>query len=177
VADAFPHGPWLIVRIGTHLYGIESRMVQAVVDVCEPVPIPFSRPHLLGVLLFRGSVLPIIEPGLLAGEVPRPDAAERAAYVILSERGGFALSVRGVLGVGQNDARERSPDRDGKSATPVRWIRWRGHDVELLDPSRFLEQDLLNVPKVHRHERLKTQGTEAEESREEPHLVPERNRT
>lgn len=179
MTDANWSGPWLVFRLGKRLHCVESRAVRAVLSVCSLVPIPFSRPHLRGIFLFRGRVVPVIDPRFLSPGGGKGDDATREAFVVLADHGGFALRVNEVLGVGEDErdltGRRTFSGRDRPKRPTA--IRWRGQEVPLLDPEVFLRGDLIAMPEAFADGGLKREARPAESGRERQNPVPERNHT
>ena len=57
----------VMFRSGESLYGVDARRVVEVVPRVSPRPIPHAPPELLGLLSYRGGVVPLIDFGVLTG--------------------------------------------------------------------------------------------------------------
>lgn len=60
----------VMFRSGGSLYAVDARRVVEVVPRVAPRPIPHAPPELLGLLSYRGRVVPLIDFGTLAGGPP-----------------------------------------------------------------------------------------------------------
>lgn len=60
-------GAVLLVRVGETWLGLDARLVEEVIAVEVPAPLPFAPPHLLGVIVHNERVLPLVHTARLLG--------------------------------------------------------------------------------------------------------------
>jgi chemotaxis-related protein WspB len=72
----------LTFRTGESLYAVEGRQVVEVIPRVGLRPIPHAPPHLLGLLSYRGQVVPVVDFGAVVGGSPgRPSLNTRIILV------------------------------------------------------------------------------------------------
>lgn len=102
----------IVVRLGRAEFGIPINRVREVLRPPPLVRIPFPPPAVCGIIHLRGSVLPVIDLGLrLLGRASAPPGR----LVVVSDGGGWALRVDGVLGLvstSPESLREAPPEAD-----------------------------------------------------------------
>lgn len=67
----------LLVRVAETWLGLDARVVEEVISVEVPSPLPFAPPHLLGVIVHNERVLPLVHAGRLFGLTPAADDGRR----------------------------------------------------------------------------------------------------
>jgi len=127
---------------------MRAECVKAVLPSRAPSPLPLARESLAGITLFRGRVLPLVDPRAHLGIAPRA-ADERGPIVVVGLAGGFGLLVSEVLGMTM--AESPGDIRSGRKP------------VEKLDPDALLSVELLRRPS---DEELKACVVAAEEEPE-----------
>jgi purine-binding chemotaxis protein CheW len=93
------------IRVAGGLYGLESAEVREVLDWQHPTPVPCSPAAILGLIAFRGDVLPLLGlrsllglPAAPAGRIIVVD--DRQAQAGLAAQFGLAVDrVEGILAV------------------------------------------------------------------------------
>jgi purine-binding chemotaxis protein CheW len=101
-------------EIGTQKVAVEARYIRAVLPAAEPAPVPGVSDILVGIVNFRGVILPVfrLERVLDAGE------AERGATIVFGEhRPEFAIFANAVEDVAD------------LSASELRAVSWQGGDA------------------------------------------------
>lgn len=87
-------------------YGIEIQKVREIIRLMPITPIPFSPPHIKGVINLRGKIVPVIDLRLKIGLVAAP-ASDRTCIVVVdvgvNEVGMIVDEVSEVLAIAEND--------------------------------------------------------------------------
>ncbi|RYX82885.1 hypothetical protein EON83_17405 [bacterium] len=89
---------YLLFESRASLCAIAANAVSEVLLLPEIAPLD-GAPHWVGVLDVRGRIVPIIEPGELAGAAPRRVQSSDSVIIIESERGPLGLIVEAVSDV------------------------------------------------------------------------------
>lgn len=126
-----PPSRWLLVRIGDRRFAMPAARVKAVLPARAASPLPLSCESLAGITLFRGHVLPLVDPRAALG-MPPVEAGAPGPIVVVGLAGGFGLLVSEVLGM--------------TLAGAVGEIRSGRKAVEYLDPDLVLRLELLRQP-------------------------------
>jgi purine-binding chemotaxis protein CheW len=82
----------LTFRANGQAFAIDIMAVKEIRGWSEPTPIPFSEPHMLGMVNLRGAVLPVTDLSLRLGQARTPDDP-RNVVIIVEERG----AIHGLL--------------------------------------------------------------------------------
>ena len=91
-----PETSQLVFASGADWYAVPAERASEIVAVDKLTPLPAAPPHVLGVFVHRGEVIPLIDLVLLrTGAV----GVGSRAVVVRCERGAYALTVTRVLGV------------------------------------------------------------------------------
>ena len=122
---------WLLVRIGERRFAMPAERVRAVLPWRPASSLPLARETLAGITLFRGRVLPLVDPRPALG-IAGLASEDHGPIVVLGIAGGFGILVSEVLGMTRASAIEEI--RSGRKA------------VERLDPDALLELELLRPP-------------------------------
>ncbi len=87
----------LLFRAGANLYAMDSHRVVEVVPRVEPRSLPHSPPFFLGLLSYRGGVVPVVDFSVLTGAGPSSEAL--SSRIIVTEFTGHEGSTNriGVL--------------------------------------------------------------------------------
>jgi hypothetical protein len=143
---------WLVVRVSEKRFAMPASVVRAVLPARPPAPLPLGRPALAGITLFRGRVLPLVDPHDTLGlDGPAGDAG---AIVVVGHAGGFGILVSEVLGM---VSREEGLE-----------LSWGRKPVEPLDPALFVRDGLVREDAGCE---LKEASLDAEEELEEEHAL------
>lgn len=124
---------YVVVSIAGECFGFDTAFVTEVVAVRSLTPLPNAPAFVVGLLLQRGHVVPVLElRSLLA---PPPQALQPGTCVVVLEAGGmrFAVAadaVRGVVSIPGSEIEERAAGRSAllRAVTPTAAIV----DVEAL---------------------------------------------
>ncbi len=69
-------------RSAGNLYGVDARRVIEIVPRVAPRPIPHAQAHCVGVLSYRGRVIPVLDFSVLTGGPPARAALSTRAIVV-----------------------------------------------------------------------------------------------
>lgn len=92
-------GRYLTFILSGELYAIPVERVEVVLEMQKITRVPNARPHLRGVTNHRGSVIPIVDPGIRLGGEPIDFSGDPAIIVLQLDFHGEKLSV-GMLADG-----------------------------------------------------------------------------
>ena len=162
-ADAGDAVPICSLRVGSRLYGIETRQIREVLGTTAPRRVPLAPQYIAGVLPYRGEVLTTVSFRALLGLEKRDGANCVLVFDDEENEDRFGLMVDGVAGViaVQQDALEANPSGldersqeifDGAYKLPSGLIVRL--DPQRLRPSRLAESGLFGSESGP-HERLK----------------------
>src|SRR5205809_6526729 len=73
---------FLILTLGTELYGINAMRVREIIRPTAISPVPKSPKHILGVINLRGKVLPVIDLRIKL-DLPFTGQTERTCIVVI----------------------------------------------------------------------------------------------
>jgi purine-binding chemotaxis protein CheW len=150
-ADAGDAVPVCSLRVGTALFGIETRQIREVLGTAEPQRVPLAPEYIAGVLSYRGEVLTTVSFRALLGLEKWDGANCVLVFDDAENEERFGLMVDGVVGViaVQQDALEANPSGldarsqelfDGAYKLPAGlMVRL---DPQRLRPSRLAESGL-----------------------------------
>jgi purine-binding chemotaxis protein CheW len=79
----------LLIRLGTERYALRVTELSDVVPACKVVPLPGSRPELLGIAGVRGRLVPVYSLGALVG---RPTSASWSWIAICGNEESLGLT-------------------------------------------------------------------------------------
>ena len=126
----------LTFRLGDELYAIDLRGILEVTRPTAITPVPFSPPWVLGVMMLRGSVVPIFHVGrMLDLDVEgRIEPAERILLVARKENpvGLLVDEVREVVAVPDESLGPVPPTVRGPRAEFVNGVARKGSDLFVL---------------------------------------------
>ena len=128
--------PQLVFASGAHWYAVPPERASEIVVVDRLTPLPAAAPHVLGVFVHRGEVIPLIDLVLL--RTGSPGGGSRAV-VVRGERGSYALTVTRVLGVSAVGQSSTSMGDEGLLAHLRGPVRANGAEVALMDVEGLLE--------------------------------------
>jgi purine-binding chemotaxis protein CheW len=162
-ADAGDAIPICSLRVGTGLYGIETRQIREVLGTTAPRRVPLAPEYIAGVLPYRGEVLTTVSFRALLGLEKWDGANCVLVFDDEENKERFGLMVDGVVGViaVQQNALEANPSGldarsqelfDGAYKLPSGLIVRL--DPQRLRPSRLAESGLFGSENGS-HERLK----------------------
>jgi purine-binding chemotaxis protein CheW len=115
-------GRYLSFILGSEVYAVPVGKVEVVLETPLVTRVPNAEPHLRGVINYRGSVVPVIDPRLRFGGTPIP-LDDTTSVIVLQMRyegeevvvGMLADSVREVVDVAASDI-EPAPKMGSLSA-------------------------------------------------------------
>jgi purine-binding chemotaxis protein CheW len=135
----------VVFQLDTEDYGVETLLVREIIRNLEARPLPGAPPWMLGLIDYRGKVVPVMDLGLRLGRtVQRGDSAR---IIIYEERGGRSWglvvdSVSAVIQVGR-DQLEHESNAWSPKGVPARWLsglaRLDGKPVALLNLDEILQ--------------------------------------
>lgn len=122
----------IVFTIGAVRYAAELRWIREVVSLGFVTGVPTAPPVLGGVCNLHGSILPVLDVGVLLGGPPGPPPRQGDGALVLEVEG-----VVCALRVDQVDhvASLHDHDHDG---TVARVIDGSGRPMTLLDPTRLV---------------------------------------
>jgi purine-binding chemotaxis protein CheW len=114
----------VVFQLDTEDYGVETLLVREIIRNLEARPLPAAPPWMLGVIDYRGKVVPVMDLGLRLGRSVRRD--ESARIIIYEERGGRSWglvvdSVSAVVQFGREQLENESNSWSPKGV-PLRWL-------------------------------------------------------
>jgi purine-binding chemotaxis protein CheW len=129
-------------RLGGELHGCDIRLVEEVVVKREVHPLPDMPPHLLGVLLLRGEMVPVMDVAPALGLTLRRDAIPSVLVVGMGESrvGVAAEAVREVLEVPADAVRPAPHTGGDRDAYVVGVARLEAGLVNLIDLAEILRE-------------------------------------
>jgi purine-binding chemotaxis protein CheW len=134
----------VVFQLGAEDYGVETLLVREIIRNLETRPLPAAPPWMLGIIDYRGKVVPVMDLGLRLGRpVQRDDSAR---IIVYEERGGrsWGLVVDSVSAVIQvsREQLEGEVDEGAPQGVPLRWLsglaRLDGKPVALLNLDEIL---------------------------------------
>jgi chemotaxis-related protein WspB len=146
----------LTFSLGGHPYAIESRRIVEVLPLVSARPLPRAPEYVLGLFTYRGSLVPLVDLGVLLGVGPAVALlSTRVIVVSLGEEARPGLPITSgadrlgliaehVLAIrSAEDASAMIPSLDLPSAPALgRVLRLGGETVQVLDIDRLLPDDL-----------------------------------
>lgn len=144
-------GPWITFHSNGEEYGLDVHSVVEILSPREVTPLPGARPHVAGIVSWRGRTIPVLDlPWCLKAVPPTPEW--RKGMFVLRGREPFALRVdtpgRIIGGPGyEEESSSGSPPGDTPPAD-AGGVRWEGGFVRILDPRNILGDDPLVVQDV-----------------------------
>ncbi len=100
----------LLVSIGNSLAALPMEFVMKTITVQDPVPLPIEYPMVSYVIYEEGLTMPLVDPSVFFGLMPRTDPERMEAVII--DNGGedalFALLVDRIKGISDVSVRSRS---------------------------------------------------------------------
>lgn len=127
---------FLTFRLGAELYAVDLRGILEVTRPTAITPVPFSPPWVLGVMMLRGTVVPIFHVGrLLDLDVEgRIEPAERILLVSRKENpvGLLVDEVREVVAVPDESLGPVPPTVHGPRAEYVTGVARKGQELYVL---------------------------------------------
>jgi len=132
----------VLFRLGGEVHGCDIRLVEEVVTKERIHPLPDVPAHVLGVLLLRGEMVPVLDLAPALGLELRERAMPAVMVVTLGDRrvGVAAEAVREVLGV-QPDAVRPAPHTGGDRDAYVAGVaRLGARLVTLIDLAEILRE-------------------------------------
>jgi purine-binding chemotaxis protein CheW len=92
-------GRYLTFVLADELFAVPVGRVEVVLEMQKVTRVPNARPHMRGVTNHRGSVIPVVDPGIRLGGKPVDLAEDPAIIVLQLDFGGETLSI-GMLADG-----------------------------------------------------------------------------
>jgi chemotaxis signal transduction protein len=139
--------PLLIAQVGTRAFAIPVPSVERILRMAEITPMPGSSPALVGVVNYRGSVIPVLDPRFSLG-VPAAQPSPEQYLVLLADDSRFFLWVDDVESLVWFDAADSGGTQVlalAPGATPV--ARLEGRVLPILAPSQWdARTGLLQAP-------------------------------
>lgn len=146
----------LTFSLGGHPYAIESRRIVEVLPLVSARPLPRTPDYVLGLFTYRGSLVPLVDLGVLLGAGPAAAMlSTRVIVVSLGEEARPGLPITsGAKQLGliaehviairsADDATAVIPSLQLASAPALgRVLRLGGETVQVLDVDRLLPDDL-----------------------------------
>lgn len=84
----------LLVRVAETWLGLDARVVEEVIAVEVPAPLPFAPPHLLGVIVHNERVLPLVHTARLFGLSPDESKRDQSfERTIILKVGGMSAGL------------------------------------------------------------------------------------
>ena len=121
----------LAFRLGEQEYCVDIMSVREIRGWSRATPLPFSPPHVKGVINLRGTVLPVIDLAVRLGMDPI-EGDERNVIIVVSvnqQTAGLLVdAVSDILEVGRDDLQpppDMSPDKDSNCISALTLIENR----------------------------------------------------
>jgi len=92
-------GRYLTFVLGDNLFAVPVGRVEGVLEMQKVTRVPNARLHMRGVTNHRGSVIPVVDPGIRLSGTPVDLSADPAIIVLQLDFSGEALSI-GMLADG-----------------------------------------------------------------------------
>jgi purine-binding chemotaxis protein CheW len=138
------HAATVVLRLGRGEFGVPIDVVREVLRTPQITPVPFAPAAVIGATAIRGSILPVVDLGLLLAQGP----AQRPGSLLVVGGGAavepIGLLVDAVTGLLPADAAEpRPPPAEADATLPQGWIAAMlepeaGRLIALLDPRSVL---------------------------------------
>ena len=127
----------LTFRLGQELYAAELRGILEVTRPTAITPVPFSPSWVLGVMMLRGSVVPIFHVGRLLGLSGEGDALEPAERILIVARkensvGLLVDEVRDVVSIPEEGLGPVPPTVRGVQAEFLTGVARKGQELYVL---------------------------------------------
>ena len=124
---------YLVGRIGPQRVAVPVVAVERILPMAAVTPLPDAPPSVSGVLNYRGTVLPVVDPHPRLG-LPSPPARPDQFLLVISTGGRYLLRVDAVelIVEATGDAIELVQPA---SALAPRVLRLAGHTLPILDPA------------------------------------------
>lgn len=131
----------LTFTVGSECYGVPSRLVVEVLPLVPARPVPHSAPFVRGVFGYRGSLLPLVDLGLLL--LGRPVRERLSTRVIVVEPAPAAprlgMVAEDVVAFASIADTPATPPWQGAEAPFLgRLLRIDGRTVQLIEPAYLL---------------------------------------
>lgn len=81
----------LQIRVGDQWRGIDTALVTEILDDSKPTPLPRTPDHVLGVLVFRGSAMPVVCMRQSLGVPSTPSSPLVFSRVVVVETDGMRI--------------------------------------------------------------------------------------
>jgi chemotaxis-related protein WspB len=139
----------LTFTVGAESYGVPSRLVVEVLPLVPARPVPHSAPYLRGVFGYRGSLVPLVDLGLLF--LGRPLRERLSTRVIVIEPAPAAprlgIVAENVVSFATVDDTAAAPAwREAHAPYLGRVLRIDGRTVQLIEPGHLLPTTSTHVP-------------------------------
>ena len=86
-------GRYLTFVLADELFAVPVGRVEVVLEMQKVTRVPNAQPHLRGVINHRGSVIPVVDPGMRLGGKPVDLSADPAIIVLQLDYAGEPLSI------------------------------------------------------------------------------------
>jgi chemotaxis-related protein WspB len=139
----------LTFRTGECLYAVDARQVVEVVPRVGVRPIPHAPGYLLGMLRYRGRVVPVVDFARMAGASPSRDALSTRLIVAEFAHPGGAARRLGIVADSVNQVLPARPDQIVLSGMDLdeapylgRMIQLGEGLVQMIKPEKILSERL-----------------------------------
>ena len=106
----------VLFRAGGILYGVDALRVVEVVPRVASRPVPHAPPWMLGLLSYRGRIVPMIDFGVLTGAAPSRQVLSTRA-ILANAAGGAGVSR--LIGLVADDVSRVKTVKDGNGSGPA----------------------------------------------------------
>lgn len=133
--------PALVFRVRGWWFSLPPEAVVEVGTLERVNPVPALPEHILGLVLLRNQLVPVVDLAKLIGEIPAGEAAQTAPRVVVIGDREEAIGIRadeahGILEI------ELAASRASEHAFVVGAATWDGRHVQRLDGSLLLAAGL-----------------------------------
>ncbi len=136
----------LLFSINNQQYGVESKFVLEVFESKQITPLPLTPEHVIGIINYRGEILPVIDYKIFAGSSIKTRRDDYSIVILSDENVRVGLIVNKVSGIKSLKWQQIKYENFGNDISEMKFL----HGITIsnsliIDAKKIFTNDKLNI--------------------------------